>query len=57
MPATTYSTDVNLTCPCADCEGRKVRITLRKFRSLSRSPLASCEQVVNQLVSGRDNRK
>jgi hypothetical protein len=29
MPARTYSTDVCLTCPCPDCEGRKVRITLR----------------------------
>ena len=28
MPARTYSTDVYLTCPCPDCEGRKVRITL-----------------------------
>jgi hypothetical protein len=46
MPARTYSTDVYLTCPCPDCEGRMVRITLRKFR----------EQVVHQLVFGRDNR-
>jgi hypothetical protein len=36
MSARTYSTDVYLTCPCPDCEGRKVRITLRKVRSLSR---------------------
>jgi len=36
MPARTYSTDVCLTCPCPGCEGRSVRITLRKFRSLSR---------------------
>jgi hypothetical protein len=57
MPARTYSTDVYLTCPCPDCEGRKVRITLRKFRSLSRLPSPACEQVVHQLVSGRDNRK
>jgi transposase len=57
MPAGTYSTDVNLTCPCPHCEGRKVRITLRNFRRLSRLPSPACEQVVHQLVSGRDNRK
>ena len=57
MPARTYSTDVYLTCPCPDCEGRKIRITLRKFRSLSRLPSPASEQVVHQLVSGRDNRK
>ena len=57
MPARTYSTDVYLTCPCPDCEGSKVRITLFKFRSLSRLPSTACEQVVHQLVSGRDNRK
>ena len=51
MPARTYSTDVYLTCPCPGCEGRKVRITLRKFRSLSRLPLPFCEQVVHQLAS------
>jgi hypothetical protein len=38
MPARTYATDVCLTCPCPGCEGRKVRITLRKFRRLSRLP-------------------
>ena len=43
MPARTYSTDVYLTCPCPDCEGREVRITLRKFRSLSRLPSPACE--------------
>ena len=57
MPARTYSTDVYLTCPCADCESRKLRFTLRKFRSLSRLPMPAFEQVVHQLVSGRDNRK
>ena len=57
MPAKTYSTDVYLTCPCPDCEGRDVRITLRKFRSLSRLPSPAREQVVHQLVSGRDIRK
>jgi hypothetical protein len=36
MPARTYSTDVYLSCPCAECEGRKVRITLRSSGSLSR---------------------
>jgi hypothetical protein len=40
MAARTYSTDVYLTCPCPDCEGREVRITLRKFRSPT-TPLAS----------------
>lgn len=30
MSARTYSTDIYLTCPCRDCEGRKVRITLRR---------------------------
>jgi hypothetical protein len=49
MPARTYSSDVYLTCPCLDCEGRKVRITLRKFRSLSRLPSPASEQVVHQL--------
>jgi hypothetical protein len=48
MPAGIYSTDVYLTCPCPHCEGRKVRITLRKFRSLSRLPSPACEQVVHQ---------
>jgi hypothetical protein len=38
MPARTYATDVYLTCPCSECEGRQVRITLRKFRNLSRLP-------------------
>jgi hypothetical protein len=57
MPARTYSTDVYLTCPCPDCEGRKGRITLRKFRRLSRLPSPACEQVVHQLVSRRDNWK
>ena len=57
MTARTYSTDVYLTCPCPDREGRKVRITLRKFRSLSQLPSPACEQVVHQLGSGRDNRK
>jgi hypothetical protein len=57
MSTRTYSTDVYLTCPCLDCEGRKVRITLRNFRSLSRLPSPASEQAVHQLVSGRDNRK
>jgi hypothetical protein len=30
MSARTYSTDIYLTCPCPDCEGRKVCITLRR---------------------------
>jgi hypothetical protein len=41
MPARTYASDVYLTCPCPECEGRGVRITSRKFRNLSRLPLAS----------------
>ena len=57
MAARTYSTDVYLTCPCPDCEGHEVRITLRKFRSLSRLPSPACEQAVHQAVSGRDSRK
>jgi hypothetical protein len=57
MAARTYSTDVYLTCPCPDCECPKVRITLRKFRSLSRLPSPACEQVGHQLVSGRHDRK
>jgi hypothetical protein len=40
MPARTFSTDVYLTCPCPDCEGRNVRITLRKFRESLTTPLA-----------------
>jgi hypothetical protein len=40
MPARTYST-VYLTCPCSECEGRAVRITLRKFRNPLTAPLAS----------------
>ena len=56
MPAGTYSTDVYLTCPCPGREGRKASITLRKFRCPSRLPSPACEQVVHQLVSGRDNR-
>ena len=52
MPARTSSTDIYLTCPCAECEGREVRITLRKFRNLSRLPSPACDQAVHQLVSG-----
>jgi hypothetical protein len=51
MPAGTYATDVYLTCPCSDCEGHGVRITLRKFRNLSRLPSPACDQAVHQLVS------
>ena len=57
MPARTYSTDVLSDLPLPRLRRRKVRITLRKFRSLSRLPSPACEQVVHQLVSGRDNRK
>ena len=52
MPARTYATDVYLRCPCSECEGREVRITLRKFRNLSRLPSPACDQAVHQLVSG-----
>jgi hypothetical protein len=38
MPARTYSTDVYLTCPCSECDGRQVRITLRKFQNLHGRP-------------------
>jgi len=56
MPARTYSTDGYLTCPCSECEGREVRITLRKFQKLSRLPSPACDQAVHQLVSGGDNK-
>jgi hypothetical protein len=56
MPARTYATDVYLTCPCAECEGRQVRITLRKFRNLARLPSPACAQAVHQLVSGGDDK-
>jgi hypothetical protein len=52
MPARTYATDVHLTCPCSECEGREVRITSRKFRNLSRLPSPARDQAVHQLVSG-----
>jgi hypothetical protein len=52
MPARTYATDVYLACPCSECDGREVRITLRKFRNLSRLPSPACEQAVHQIVSG-----
>lgn len=52
MPARTYVTDVCLTCTCSECEGREVRITLRKSRNLSRLPSPACEQAVHQLVWG-----
>ena len=56
MAARTYATDINLTCPCTECKGCEVRITLRKFRNLSRLPSPACEQVVHQLVSGGDHK-
>jgi hypothetical protein len=56
MPARTYSSDVYLTCPCSECEGRQVRITVRKFQNLSRLPSPACDQAVHQLVSGGDNK-
>ena len=55
MPARTYATDIYLTCPCMECKGREVRITLCKFRNLSRLLSPACEQVVHELVSGGDN--
>ena len=61
MPTRTYSTDVYLTCPCAGCEGREVRITLRKFRSLSRlpSPAASksCTGWCPEVTTGNSKAK
>jgi hypothetical protein len=56
MPARTYATDVYLTCPCSECEGRQVRIMLRKFRNPSRLPSPACDQAVHQLVSGGDDK-
>jgi hypothetical protein len=56
MPARTYATDVYLTCPCPECEGREVRITLRKFRNFSRLPSLACDQAVHQLVSEGENK-
>jgi hypothetical protein len=56
MPTRTYATDVYLMCPCSECEGREVRITLRKFRILSRLPSPACDQAVHQLVSGDANK-
>jgi hypothetical protein len=56
MPARTDSTDVYLTCPCSERDGREVRITLRKFRNLSLLPSPACDQAVHQLVSGGDDR-
>jgi hypothetical protein len=56
MPARTYATDVYLSCPCPECVGREVRITLRKFRNLSRLPSPACDQAVHQLVSRGDNK-
>jgi hypothetical protein len=56
MPARTYATDVYLTCPCPECAGREVRITLRKFRNLSRLPSPACDQAVHHLVSSGDDK-
>jgi hypothetical protein len=56
MPARRYATDVYLTCPCSECEGREVRITLRKFRNLSRLPSPACDHAVHQLVSEGRNK-
>jgi hypothetical protein len=57
MPARTYSTDVTLTCPCPQCAGREVRITLRKFRNLSRLESPAYEQAVHKIVSGMPDSK
>jgi hypothetical protein len=56
MPARTYASDVDLTCPCSECEGRGVRITLRKFRNLSRLPSPACDQAIHELVSGGESK-
>jgi hypothetical protein len=56
MPPRTYSTDVYLSCPCAECDGREVRITLRRFRNLSRLPSPACDYAVHELVTGGDSK-
>ena len=56
MPARTQSTDVYLTCPCSEFEGRQVRITLRKFQNLSRLPSPACDQAVHHVVSRGDDK-
>jgi hypothetical protein len=45
------STDVYLACSCPECGGRAVRLTLRKFRGLSRLTSPWHEQAVHELVS------
>jgi hypothetical protein len=39
MPARTYATDVYLTCPCTECEGREVRISCGSSAISHGSPL------------------
>jgi hypothetical protein len=36
--ARAYSTDVYLACQCRECDGREVRVTLRRYRNLCRLP-------------------
>lgn len=49
----TYSTDVSLSCACAVCRGREVRVTLRKLKGLSRLESPAYEQAVHKIVSTR----
>ena len=41
MQARTYSTDVCLTCPCSDCEGREVRTHVAQVPESLTAPVAS----------------
>jgi hypothetical protein len=56
MPARRHATDVYLRCPCSECEGREVRITLRTFRNLSRLPSPACDKAVHLIVAGGDDK-
>ena len=47
-----YSTDVCLACPCPECGGREVRITLRRYRYICRLPSPAHEAAVRAAVSG-----
>ena len=56
MPGRTYATGVSDLSTPGEREGREVRITLRKFRNLSRLPSPACDQAVHQLVSEGENK-
>jgi hypothetical protein len=59
MPARTHSTDVYLTCPCSEFEGRQVRITLRSSKTYHGSPrqpatkpcTSSCREAITKPTS------